>query len=147
MCVRPTDEAPQAASPSVRRSIERRASHRCRRRDAKNWHLSAGAQPGNHLVDVEVLSALRRLVASGEAPAERAGEAISDLHDLPIERYPHDILVPRIWELRENFSAYDASYVALAEAVADDPVPLLTADGRLGRAVGAHTEVPVLLAA
>lgn len=100
-----------------------------------------------HLVDVEVLSALRRLVASGEASVERAGEGIADMRDLPIERYPHDILVPRIWELRENFSAYDASYVALAEAVADDPVPLLTADARLGRAIGAHTEVPVLLAA
>ena len=70
-----------------------------------------------HLVDVEVLSALRRLVASSELTAARAGEAITDLLDLPIERYPHDILVPRVWELRENFSAYDASYVALAEAV------------------------------
>ena len=100
-----------------------------------------------HLVDVEVLSALRRLVASGEASAERAGEAIADLHDLPIERYPHDILVTRIWQLRENFSAYDASYVALAEGVGDEPVPLLTADGRLARAIDVRTDVPVLLAA
>ena len=100
-----------------------------------------------HLVDVEVLSALRRLVASGETTAERAGMAITDLQDLPVERYPHDILVPRIWQLRENFSAYDASYVALAEGVAPEPVPLLTADGRLARAIGDHTEVPVLLAA
>ena len=82
-----------------------------------------------------MLSALRRLVSSGEATAERAGEAIDDLQDLPIERYPHDILVPRIWQLRENFSAYDASYVALAEGMADEPVPLLPADGRLARAV------------
>jgi len=100
-----------------------------------------------HLVDVEVLSALRRLVASGEANVERAGEAIADLQDLPIERYPHDILVTRIWQLRENFSAYDASYVALAEGVSDEPVPLLTADGRLARAINVHTDVPVLLAA
>ena len=99
-----------------------------------------------HLVDVEVLSALRRLVASGEATAERAAGAIADLLDLPIERYAHDILVPRIWQLRENFSAYDASYVALAEGVADEPVPLLTADARLARAVATHAEVPVLLA-
>src|SRR5215218_2905369 len=98
------------------------------------------------LVDVEVLSALRRLVTSGEATAERAAEAIADLHDLPIERYPHDILVPRIWQLRENFSAYDASYVALADGLADEPVPLLTADGRLARAVTDHVDVPVLLA-
>ena len=99
-----------------------------------------------HVVDVEVLSALRRLVASGEATAERAGEAIADLLDLPIERYPHDILSPRIWQLRENFSAYDASYVALAEGVADEPVPLLTADARLARAVADHADLPVLLA-
>ncbi len=99
-----------------------------------------------HLVDVEVLSALRRLVSSGEATAERAGEAIDDLLDLPIERYPHDILVPRIWQLRENFSAYDAGYVALAEALADEPVPLLTGDAHLARAVAEHCDVPVLLA-
>jgi predicted nucleic acid-binding protein len=99
-----------------------------------------------HLVDIEVLSALRRLVSSGDATAERAAEAIADLYDLPIERYPHDILTPRIWQLRENFSAYDASYVALAEGVADDPVPLLTADARLARAVAAHVDVPVLVA-
>lgn len=99
-----------------------------------------------HLVDVEVLSALRRLVASGEATTERTGEAIADLLDLPIERYPHDILVPRIWQLRENFSAYDASYVALAEGLADEPVPLLTADVRLARAVADHADLPVLLA-
>ena len=100
-----------------------------------------------HLVDVEVLSALRRLVASGETTAARAGEAIADLLDLPIERYPHDILVPRLWALRENFSAYDASYVALAEAIADEPVPLLTADARLAAAVKDLLAVPVLLAA
>ena len=112
-------------------------------------HLAAHgfALHAPHLVDVEVLSALRRLVASGEMTAARAGEAIADLLDLPIERYPHDILVPRIWELRENFSAYDASYVALAEAVADEPVPLLTADERLAKAVGDLLDVPVLLAA
>ena len=100
-----------------------------------------------HLIDVEVLSALRRLVASGEATAARADEAIADLLDLPIERYPHDILVPRIWELRDNFSAYDAGYVALAEAVTEEPVPLLTADARLARVIAAHCDVPVLLAA
>ena len=112
-------------------------------------HLAAHgfAVHAPHLVDVEVLSALRRLVASGEMTAARAGEAIADLLDLPIERFPHDILVPRIWGLRENFSAYDASYVALAEAVADEPVPLLTADARLAKAVGDLLDVRVLLAA
>jgi predicted nucleic acid-binding protein len=100
-----------------------------------------------HLIDVEVVSALRRLVASGEATASRGEEAIADLLDLPIERYPHDILVPRVWQLRDNFSAYDATYVALAEVVADEPVPLLTADARLARAIEDHADVPVVLAA
>jgi predicted nucleic acid-binding protein len=100
-----------------------------------------------HLIDVEVVSALRRLVASGEATASRGEEAIADLLDLPIERYPHDILLPRVWQLRENFSAYDAAYVALAEAVDHEPVPLLTADARLARAIEDHAGVPVVLAA
>src|SRR4051794_33048883 len=67
------------------------------------------------LVDVEVLSALRRVVAAGDATPGRAAEAVADLLDLPLRRYPHEDLVPRIWALRENFSAYDASYLALAE--------------------------------
>jgi predicted nucleic acid-binding protein len=99
-----------------------------------------------HLLDVEVLSALRRLVAAGTATADRAGEAVADLLDLPIERYPHDVLVPRAWQLRANLSAYDATYVALAEALADEPVPLLTADARLARGAGDHAGIPVLLA-
>jgi predicted nucleic acid-binding protein len=99
-----------------------------------------------HLIDVEVLNALRRLVATGAATAERAGEAVADLLDLPIERYGHDALVPRIWELRENFSAYDAAYVALAEAIVDGGAPLLTADGRLARAAATHTDLRVIFA-
>jgi predicted nucleic acid-binding protein len=99
-----------------------------------------------HLIDVEVLSALRRAVASEAASPVRAEEAIADLLDLPIARYPHDVLVPRVWQLRENFSAYDAIYVALAEAVADEPVSLLTADARLARAAGRHATIPVLFA-
>ena len=97
-----------------------------------------------HLLDVEVLSALRRLVASDDASSARADEAIADLLDLPIERYGHEVLVQRIWQLRENFSSYDATYVALAEVISDEPVPLLTADARLARAAGDHAEVPVL---
>ena len=58
---------------------------------------------------------------------------MADLLDLPIERYAHDGLIPRIWELRESFSAYDATYVDLAEAVAEKGAPLLTADTRLAR--------------
>jgi predicted nucleic acid-binding protein len=99
-----------------------------------------------HLLDVEVLSALRRLIAAGDATAERGGEAVADFLDLPVERYPHYALAPRIWELRAKFSAYDATYVALAEAVADKGAPLLTADARLARAVDTHTDLRVFLA-
>jgi predicted nucleic acid-binding protein len=97
------------------------------------------------LLDIEVLSAVRRAVALGHASIERGGEAVADLLDLPIARYPHEILVERAWALRDNFSAYDAAYLALAEAVAEGGVPLLTADGRLARAAGEHTDVAVLL--
>jgi predicted nucleic acid-binding protein len=93
-----------------------------------------------------VLSALRRVVASAEASAARAGEAVADLLDLPIERYPHEVLVPRVWQLRENFSAYDATYLALAESLVDTGAPLLTADARFARAAEAHSSVDVLLA-
>jgi predicted nucleic acid-binding protein len=99
-----------------------------------------------HLIDVEIVSAVRSLVATGEAAAERGEEAIADLLDLPLARYPHDILLPRIWELRENLSAYDAAYLALAEGLSDEGVPLLTTDGRLARAVHAHSAVEVLSA-
>ncbi len=69
----------------------------------------------------ELLSVVRRLVASGTASSERGEQAIDDLIALPIERYPHDALVRRAWDYRENFSAYDATYLALAEALAPEP--------------------------
>ena len=98
------------------------------------------------LLDIEVLSALRRVVAAGEATPIRAGDAVADLLDLPIERYAHDIVLPRIWDLRDSFSAYDAAYVALAEAMTERGAPLLTTDARLARAARAHTDVEVLVA-
>jgi predicted nucleic acid-binding protein len=97
-----------------------------------------------HLIDIEVVSAIRRLVAAGEASPTRAVEAITDLLDLPLVRYPHEILVPRIWQLRDNFSSYDAAYLALAESLTEHGVPLLTTDARLARATRAHTGVEVL---
>jgi predicted nucleic acid-binding protein len=99
-----------------------------------------------HLLDVEVLSALRRVVAAGDATPLRAEDAIEDLLDLPLERYPHDILVPRVWELRGNFSAYDAAYVALAEALAEGGATLLTSDALFAKATRRHTGIHVVLA-
>ena len=55
-----------------------------------------------HLIDIEVMSAVRWLVASGHAPPQRGEEAVADLLDLPLARYSHDILLPRIWELRNS---------------------------------------------
>ncbi len=86
-----------------------------------------------HLLDLEVTQVLRRLVREGALPAHRANEAVRDLLDLRITRYPHFVLLPRIWQLRHNFSAYDAAYVVLAEKLG---AALVTRDGRLASASG-----------
>ena len=86
-----------------------------------------------HLLDLEVTQVLRRLVREGALPAHRADEAVRDLLDLRITRYPHFVLLPRIWQLRHNFSAYDAAYVVLAEKLG---AALVTRDGRLASASG-----------
>jgi predicted nucleic acid-binding protein len=83
------------------------------------------------LLDLEVAQVLRRYVAAGRLTAERSGQALEDLGDLPLERYPHALFLDRIWALRHDLTAYDAAYVALAEALA---APLLTRDGALARA-------------
>jgi predicted nucleic acid-binding protein len=88
-----------------------------------------------HLLDLEVAQVLRRYWISGEMISERGQEALEDLEDLPINRYPHDLFLSRIWELRYNMTAYDAAYVALAEALF---APLLTRDRRLASTPG-HT--------
>jgi predicted nucleic acid-binding protein len=93
-----------------------------------------------HLVDVEVAQVLRRFMRRGEIEPERARQALEDLADFPVERYPHDVLLPRIWELRGNLTAYDATYVALAEALG---ATLLTRDSRISRAPGHQARVEV----
>ncbi len=92
------------------------------------------------LLDLEVTQVLRRYERSGELSPERAEQALEDLADLRIERYPHAPLLPRVWELRANLTAYDAAYVALAEVI---PAPVLTCDARLARAPH-RAEVEVL---
>jgi predicted nucleic acid-binding protein len=100
-----------------------------------------------YLIDVEIVSALRRIASSGDASPERAAAAIDDFLDLPIERHPHAALLPRVWQLRDSLTAYDATYVALAEALSDAGEPLLTTDARLARAVGVSSTIQTLLAA
>jgi predicted nucleic acid-binding protein len=94
-----------------------------------------------HLLDAEVLHAVRRLCATGEVPEERGLLALADLADLPIVRYVHTDLVARAWALRASVTAYDGMYVALAEAL---DAPVVTCDGRLGRAHGHRAKVEVL---
>jgi predicted nucleic acid-binding protein len=94
-----------------------------------------------HLLDVEVAQVLRRYAGNGEIDGERGRAALADLADLPLQRYPHDFLLPRVWELRENLTAYDAIYVALAEAL---DAPLLTCDRRLATAPGHQARVELV---
>jgi predicted nucleic acid-binding protein len=91
-----------------------------------------------HLLDIEVAQVIRRYAANGELDEGRGRAALADLSDLPVRRYPHDFLLPRIWELRNNFTAYDAAYVALAEAL---DAPLLTRDRRLAGAAGHRARI------
>jgi predicted nucleic acid-binding protein len=90
-----------------------------------------------HLIDAEIGHALRRAVRLGQMEADAAGEALWEVSDLPLERIEHELLVDVAWDLRDNFSFYDALYVALALMLDE---PLLTFDARLARA-GARTSV------
>jgi predicted nucleic acid-binding protein len=81
-----------------------------------------------HLLDLEIAQVLRRYTLFGDISLQRGSEAITDLADIPVARYPHLDLLPRIWELRHNFTAYDAAYIALAEAL---DAPLVSRDRAL----------------
>lgn len=94
-----------------------------------------------HLLDIEVAQVIRRYAAKGEIDSARGRAALSDLADFPFRRYPHDFLLPRVWDLRNNLTAYDAVYVALAEAL---DAPLLTRDQRLAAAAGHHARVELV---
>ncbi|HEY3974465.1 MAG TPA: type II toxin-antitoxin system VapC family toxin [Candidatus Sulfotelmatobacter sp.] len=91
-----------------------------------------------HLIDVEVGQVLRRLAREGTVSTNRAAQAIQDLLDLRLARYPHFVLLPRIWQLRNNFSAYDAAYVALAEEL---NATLVTRDAGMSSAPGRSVSI------
>ena len=93
-----------------------------------------------HLFEIEILHALRSLTLRGTVPSERARLALDRLRDTRFVRYPHTALMERMWALRENLTAYDAAYIALAEAL---DAPLVTTDARLTRASGVRAAVEV----
>ena len=91
-----------------------------------------------HLIDIEVLAALRRLERESTLSRDAAQTVATQHGELALQRYPHAPLVRRIWALRSAMSTYDAAYVALAEALA---VPLVTSDARLGRSSAHHADI------
>jgi predicted nucleic acid-binding protein len=94
-----------------------------------------------HLIDSEIASAFRRQVLARSLTADAGWTALDTWRRLGVVRHPVAGLLDRIWELRENVSSYDASYLALAEALG---CPVLTADGRLSRAPGLRCPVTVV---
>ncbi len=94
-----------------------------------------------HLLDLEVAHALSRLARRSIIKQDRARDAVLDLIELNITRYPHDVLLERVWDLRHNVSAYDAAYITLAEAL---DAPLITCDARLTRSSGHGARVELL---
>jgi predicted nucleic acid-binding protein len=97
----------------------------------KRIYRSGESLHAPHLLDLEVVQVLRRLVREGGVSQPRADQAIHDLLDLRVTRYPHFIFLPRIWRLRHNLSAYDAAYVVLTEKLG---ATLITRDARLASA-------------
>lgn len=95
-----------------------------------------------HLCIVEAMSALQSWVRRGELPVARAAGAIEDLHAFPARRWDAEPFLDRIWELRDHITAYDATYVALAEEL---DALLVTANGRLARAAHDHSDCRVRL--
>ena len=105
------------------------------------------ASPGEtlhapHLLDIEVAHALRRYALARQISAMRGKQALDDFADLRLTRYPHHIFLPRIWELRHNLTAYDAAYVALAEAL---PAPLLTQDLAIAATRGHAAQIEIIV--
>lgn len=94
-----------------------------------------------HLLDLEVAQAVRRYFLSGELTGQRGSEALEDLAALPLIRYPHEPFLRRIWALRRNVTAYDAAYLALAEALG---ARLITCDSGLASSTGHQVAIELL---
>ena len=94
-----------------------------------------------HLLDLEVVHVLRRYCLIGELQPTRAAQALAILGGLRMVRHPHEPYVPRIWRLRHSLTAYDAAYVALAEALDS---PLITRDSRMASAHGHHAKIELV---
>ena len=110
--------------------------------DVENRLLRTGESlHAPHLLDLEIAQVLRRYVSVGELTPQRGKQALTDLTDFLIIRYPHDPFLSRIWELRHNVSAYDAAYLALAESL---PAPLITCDARLAAAPGHRATIDLI---
>jgi predicted nucleic acid-binding protein len=103
--------------------------------------LSDARPQAPHLLDLEVAQVVRRYWRAGDITPARGEQAIRDLGDLPLVRHSHEPLLARIWQLRNNVTAYDAAYIALAEAL---DAPLVTLDGALSRVPGVRISVEVL---
>ncbi len=101
----------------------------------------SGSLHAPHLIDLEVTQVLRRYVLQRFISAERAEEALKDFSDLSLIRYPHDSLIPRVWDLRAALTAYDAVYVALAEFLG---AALITCDRRLAAAHGHDATIELI---
>lgn len=103
-------------------------------RRGETWHVP-------HVLDLEVAQVLRRYAAAGEIEGARGRQALADFQEMPLTRYPHTLLLSRIWSLRGNVTAYDGAYLALAEALA---APLVTRDAKLAHVPRVEAEIEVL---
>ncbi|CAA9255097.1 MAG: Toxin 1, PIN domain [uncultured Acidimicrobiales bacterium] len=109
--------------------------------DSARARLRGQSLAAPELIDLETTSVIRRQLLSGHLDARRAELAVGDLTDLPLRRAPHRPLLHRCWELRQNLTAYDAAYVALAELL---ELVLVTADARLAAAPGPRCRIDLL---
>ena len=112
-----------------------------RRIEQRVWGDAAEMANAPHLLDTEVLQVLSRLVRSRRLAAEHANHLVGDLVDLDLRRHGHSDLLERAFEMRDSVTAYDAMYLALAEALGG---VLLTCDAKLGKAHGSPAKVEVL---